>query len=118
MSACVESIAFVQKALEHGPCCYTDPARLCGLSQAQHDHIRWKEHQIEKDIDAWDLGWPSSLPSHGTDNFAEHTRWDDTVNQMYDLASSFDEFPERKGNWVYWLQVLEAIDDTPDGPVA
>ena len=88
------------------------------MSQAQHDHIRWKEHQIEKDIDAWDLGWPSSLPSHGTDNFAEHTRWDDTVNQMYDLASSFDEFPERKGNWVYWLQVLEAIDDTPDGPVA
>ena len=40
------------------------------------------------------------------------------MNQMYDLASSFDEFPERKGNWVYWLQVLEAIDDTPDRPVA
>ena len=28
-----------------------------------------------------------------------------------------DEFPERKFDWVYWLQVLETIDDTPDGPV-
>ena len=37
---------------------------------------------------------------------------------MYDLAKSFDEFPERKFNWVYWLHVLETIDDTPDGPVA
>ena len=113
----MEWLAFVQKALEHGPCCYTDPARLCGLSQAQHDHIVWKQYAIEKNIDAWDYGWPSSLPSHGTDNFAEHTRWDDTVNQMWRLAR-FDEYPERKCNWVYWLQVLEAIDDTPDRPVA
>ena len=107
-------LAFVQKALEHGPWCPIDV-----LSQAQHDHIEWKQYQIEKDIDAWDYGWPSMLPSLGT-TFAEHTRLgqDDTVNQMYDLASSFDEFPERKGNWVYWLQVLEAIDDTPDRPVA
>ena len=99
-------LAFVQKALEHGPWCPIDV-----LSQAQHVHIEWKQYQIEKDIDAWDYGWPSSLLDR------DGTEWDDTVNQMWRLAR-FDEYPERKCNWVYWLQVLEAIDDTPDRPVA
>jgi len=99
-------LAFVQKALEHGPWCPIDV-----LSQAQHVHIEWKQMEIEKDIDAWDYGWPSSLMDR------DGTEWDDTVNQMWRLAR-FDEYPERKCNWVYWLQVLEAIDDTPDRPVA